>query len=1212
MFLKRLDLYGFKSFASRTTFEFGAGITAIVGPNGSGKSNISDSLRWVLGEQSGRLLRAKKLDDIIYAGSAKRQRSEKVEVTMTLDNSNGWLPIESAEVAISRKGTRAGDSDYFINGKKTRLRELQTLLMKAAFTQSSYAIIGQGLVETILNLRPEDKRDLIEEAADIQRYRLKIEEAQDRLKATHENVERVKLLMKEIAPRLGQLERQAKRAGDHARLSHQLSQALRVYYEHQWHRSQDALTVARAGHDQAQAEFTQARVALETCQRELDDITSQLEDHRKAETAAAAERDRLQARIRDLERALAVAAERKGILEARQHELLDELESVDGERDRLENLLSADEANRGALEAAVEEARSNHQARQRELTSLEEEYREAQTKVADAQAKGQRLEAAAAETQTRARRLAASGTDLEKEAGRVETRRRSMVNQMIEQQRLLRGHRAQESQLLADVSATGARRQSLELEVQSLRQQLAAVETTQNERRGKLEGLQARFTVLDEAQKQVEAATVGDAISIEGALGTVYEVIRVPRGLEDAIAAALDDQLEAFVFERQGEAVAAIQSLVQQRGPRTVLLPLDSMKQVYPLNVMKEKGVLGVAARLVKYPPRFEKLINMLLGRTIVVQDTETAVKLLKRGLATIVTVDGIVFHTTGQITGGQPQAAKPFILGYERDLETLPKEIDRIQRSLATTERESDSIRERLREGETALQAIVRQAEGALDHRTSLQDSLGQSGQRLAQLRGEMRALIGSRAALRQQGASAQAEVERLSRERESLLAEAKDASETARYIEKANAVIIERRGALAKAVNEAAEALARVDGEYRSQAVQKETGEAALARLEAQTSAKTVQLRGLELELATLQETANREAKEMDQARLQLDDFLDTVLPGREGAHHLEARQRDLHSQVLSSQSRMFEAERHVLEAENEVRRWEMEVENLVTHMAEDGMAVSPEGDVVAPEAVQTRIPFWLTAEGQDEGPGGLRPISGGAHIDAEALGKEIEGLRAQLRQIGPVNVEALGDYESMRERHDFLSGQVTDLEGAEESLHRAIDELTKLMRKRFETTFEQVARGFETNFHAFFGEGGHARLKLTDPKDPTTSGVEVEARPPGKRTHNLNQLSGGEKALTSLSLLFALLQANPSPFCVLDEVDAMLDEVNVVRFAGALKSLAKRTQFIVVTHNRRTIEVADSIYGISMAPDAASRVLSMRLADITDQDTGVASPN
>jgi chromosome segregation protein len=247
----------------------------------------------------------------------------------------------------------------------------------------------------------------------------------------------------------------------------------------------------------------------------------------------------------------------------------------------------------------------------------------------------------------------------------------------------------------------------------------------------------------------------------------------------------------------------------------------------------------------------------------------------------------------------------------------------------------------------------------------------------------------------------------------------------------------------------------------------------------------------------------------------------------------------------------------------------------------------------------AVEIELPTWLTAEGDDPS-GGLRPMSGGAIIDHEALGKEIEGLRAQLRAIGPVNVEATADYESLRERHDFLTGQLADLERAEQALRRAIEELTSLMKRKFLTTFEEVAKNFQRNFNTFFG-GGHARLKLTDPKHPSTTGMEIEARPPGKRTQSLSQLSGGEKSLTSVSLLFALLQANPAPFCVLDEVDAMLDEANVGRFASAIKEQSRRTQFIVVTHNRRTIEQADSIYGISMATDAASRVLSMRLGDI-----------
>jgi chromosome segregation protein len=259
-----------------------------------------------------------------------------------------------------------------------------------------------------------------------------------------------------------------------------------------------------------------------------------------------------------------------------------------------------------------------------------------------------------------------------------------------------------------------------------------------------------------------------------------------------------------------------------------------------------------------------------------------------------------------------------------------------------------------------------------------------------------------------------------------------------------------------------------------------------------------------------------------------------------------------------------------------------------------------VTRDGDIVSPEVIAPRVPQWLSADQPDEGPGGLRPVQGGAEIDPAALGRDIDRLREEMRRLGPVNVEAQEDYAELRERHDFLSSQLEDLGGAEKALHRAIDELQGVMRKRFESTFATVASGFEEYFQAFFG-GGHARLSLTDPKDVNSTGVEIEAQPPGKRLQSMTQLSGGEKALTAVSLLFALLQANPSPFCVLDEVDAMLDEANVGRFVSALQALSKKTQFIVITHNRRTIEVADSIYGVSMGPDAASRVLSLRLGDI-----------
>jgi chromosome segregation protein len=1198
VYLKRLELLGFKSFATKTVFDFGQGMTAIVGPNGSGKSNIADSLRWVLGETSNRLIRAKKLEDVIYAGSAKRPRADKVEVSMVLDNSTKWLPIDEQEVTITRRGSRSGDSDYYVNGRRAKLRDIQTILATASVSQSSYAIIGQGLVESVLNLRPEDRREMIEEAADIQRYRFKIEEAESRLRQTGENVERVKLLVKEIAPRMGSLERQARRAGEHARLSLQLQQALREYYEQRWEHAQEAVTVARAAHDQAQAEYLQAKVSLETLQRELDEITGQLEENRKAAASAIGERDRLTQIIRESEQGMAVARERRSILQERHAELSEEVASVEKEKEQAAAVLASGDADRKRLEDAVAAARQAMIDRQGELASLEAELREAHVHAADADAKAKRLQAVSAEMRGRIKRLQEAAARLNGDVSRQETRRRSIINQMMEHLRVLKGLRTQDVQFLDDVSGGGARREALEADIHHLRESLALVEANQNARRGKLEGLEARLKVLQEAQ--VQAAEVDDAVTLEGAVSALYEILRVPRGLEVAIAAVLGDQLDSYVFNHQSDAVAAIYALVRGEGPRAAAIPLDTMKQVYPLNVAKEKGVLGVASSLVKYPPRFEKLINTLLGRVVVVEDVDTAIRLLKRRVGTIVTVDGIVFDQSGFIWGGRPGDARSFILAYERDLESIPNEMERIRRAIDVTEREADLFRERLRTAEAALSEMTREGDAVVGRRLQLQDQIVMRQQKLAQLRGELRGVMGQIQNVREQQKSFVQQAELLEKEREGLLAEAAEAAETAKHLGKADTLFKDRRKAMQKALEEATDGLGRVDAELRSLNVQKETAAATLARIDAQANAKAVQLRGIEMEVSTLDTSIEKEETAAAEARRQLEELV-SRLPDGEGARHLEARQADLHKQVVAGQTRSFEAERRTLETEAEVRRWDTEIENLQMRMTEDGLVMRADG-TVHPEkggALDVEVPAWMLAE--DDGSGGLRPMQGGAIIDHDALEKEINSLRLQLRQIGPVNVEAQVDYESLRERHDFLTGQLGDLENAEAALHRAIEELTNLMRKKFELAFEQVAKNFEKNFNTFFG-GGHARLKLTDPKHAQTSGVEIEARPPGKRTNSLAQLSGGEKSLTSVALLFALLQVNPAPFCVLDEVDAMLDEANVGRFAASIKEQSRRTQFIVITHNRRTIEQADSIYGISIAPDAASRVLSMRLADVT----------
>ena len=1197
MYLKRLDIHGFKSFANRTSFEFGHAITSIVGPNGSGKSNIADAFRWALGEQSGRLMRARKLEDVIFAGSSQRPSAKKAEVTITLDNSAGWLPIDFAEVAITRRAYRSSESDYLINHKRVRLRNVQDLL-RANAGRNSYAIIGQGLVETVLNLRPEERRQLIEEAADIQRFRLKVEEAQDKLAATRENMERVQLLSKEIAPRLTSLERQAKRAAEHIRLAKELGQALQVWYEYHWHHALEALAVARAAHDQAQAEETQVRLAIETCQRELESITKELEQKRTASAASAADRERLSARVRELEQTVAIAEQRHSILELRHQALEAESAALTEERAKAAEAVEADVNRKGDIQQELTAARQALDEKNRELKELEEEFRGMQAKTGAAEEKAARLETTANDIVARLQRLSLSEAELDKEVARLDIRRRSSISQMAEIVRVLRGIRAQETEAAANVLAAAGRRDELETEVSNLRVSLIALESKQHLRRGKLEALQTRLTILHEAQEQYRAQPEEsqEAVQVEGFLAAVHEIVRVPKGLETAIEAALADYIEGNIVTYQREAIAAAEAIARHGLRRTYVLPLESIKSAPPLNIMKERGVLGVASKLIKCDPRYQSLIDTLLGRVIVVQDVDMAARVLRRGMGTVVTLDGIVFHPSGSVSAGYPQVSqRPNILGHERDLEAIPKEIERTSRSLEVTEREVQALQARLHEAEGRLSNLTREVDSAQAKRLRIQDSIGGRKQRLAQLKGEIRGVITAQASIREQANAFSQEAQRLQAERESMLVQAQEDQDLAQYLRRAAAIVTQRRDAILRSISEASARVAEFEGELRSLEAMRQASQAALARFDSQIAAKRMQTQGLDTELSGLTRNSQDDEAALAAAREELASL--AYQPQEETIPQLESRQRELHAQLLTHQGRLLQGERRILETEAVVRRWETELGTFRQRIEDDGLTITDQGEIVSAQVAAAPIPYWLAAEGQQ---GGIQPISGGAIVDPQGLGQQIDRLRAQVRQLGPVNVEAQTDYKELKERYDFLTGQLTDLQGAEKALRHAIAELEKVMLRRFQAAFAQVGEGFSFYFEQFFG-GGQAELTLSDGDGSDKGGIEIIAQPPGKRLQSLAQLSGGEKALTAVALLFALLQTNPSPFCVLDEVDAMLDEANVGRFVAALQELAQRTQFIVVTHNRRTIEVAEAIYGVSMGPDSTSRVLSLRLADV-----------
>jgi chromosome segregation protein len=1212
MYLKRLEIHGFKSFATRTAFEVGAGITTIVGPNGVGKSNVADALRWVLGETSGRLLRARKLEDVIFGGSSRRAAANTVEVTITLDNSDRWLPLDFAEVAVTRRGRRSGDSDYFINRKRVRLKDINDLFLRANASQSSYAIIGQGLVETILNLRPEERRFLLEEAADVQRYRLKIEEAQERLAATRDNMERAQFLVDEITPRLSQLERQARRAARYGELSQELTDALRAWYGHLWQEGRDALATTRQTLGRCQQEQARAEAEIKTWEEQLAAVREELARRRSAIGDRAFQRQRLNEQVSRLQERIAIAHRQHSGVIGRRQQLKLELDAMEKEMLNLARASVDDSRRRLALEEEMEAGRRALSHAQQELESLEQESSGMQRQAATGEEKAARTRAAVSDIEARLRNMAETRSRLEEETSQQEERRQALVSQMAEAARGLSTYRTEEKRQNEGMVAALQEQDALKSRLGKSQVSLLALQESCRLRDLEIERLEARLGILTDAQQACNARTRATAapileatdIPVHGLLGVLSSLIRVPKGLERAIEAALADNLQAMLVERQKDALAAVQELARQEVGRVVIFPLDSLKEVYPLNIMKEQRVMGVASQLVKCDGRYRKVVDTLLGRTIVVEDLDTALRIVRRGMGSVVTRDGILIHPLGAISTGRP-TSEGNVFARQQELASIPRAIERLVRSRQAAEEEMEQHRSRIAEDDSALQEVVHTLATLQERRMQTQDAIAQDRRLLAQLRGEMRWLITSLRRSTKQAASLILQVQRLQEEREQLVAQTAEAQEVTQYLRSAAALFGERRHALLQSVTECSTKVASLEGELRSLSVVQETRQTTLAKLDSEMTAKQAELRGIDLESTSLTGNVEADWQEVEKLTQELKSYSEEVEPAQRAIATLESQERDCQAKETAARSRLLAAERQRLEAEAEVRRRLDELDSLRQRIEADGLTLTDGGKVTPPAPMPApEPPAWLTSgDGDGDGNGRtshLPPVAGGAIIDSQLMQERIQRLRAQLRAVGPVNPQAEAEYNELKERHTFLTSQLADLAAGERSLLQAIDELDEIICQRFKATFQQVAQRFSHYFTTFFG-GGQAKLVLTAPEDYRTSGVDIVAQPPGKRLQSLSVLSGGEKALTAVSLLFALLQTNPSPFCVLDEVDAMLDEANVGRFVAALQELAQHSQFIVITHNRRTMETANSIYGVSMGDDSTSRVLSLRLSDI-----------
>jgi len=1204
--LTKLELHGFKSFASRTVFGFEPGITAVVGPNGSGKSNIADAVRWVLGEQGHGALRAKRTEDVIFAGGAGRAAAGLAEVVLTFDNSDRWLPIDFAEVTVARRAFRGGDNHYLINGRRVRLKDVAHLV---ASLGQSHVVVGQGLVDAALSQRAEERRGLFEHAADLAGLRLKIAESERSLAESETNTTRLTDLLDELAPRLRTLERASRQAREWQGLHTRLQALQKAHFGHLLaavHRDLETATAAAAR--DADAVVT-ARATIERLVAEGEAAERQFATDRAALAHFESERLALEERGRGVNHERDLAHERLLALNRRRDDMTDtrtaleaQTASLATEMARLTSDLRSLEAEIARARETVASAQTARAAARRERGNLDQRVAALTKRLTAQEQRATERDRQSALLQQRAETDAAERQRLVAVAGEQANRTASLRHELADAEALDERDTSERARLESEIdqldkasqqatAAEATTRASVEETAQQLRQAATRLDV--------LRRLHESGTGLHAGVR--ETLVAARAGHLHGVRGTVAELIAVPAEIDTAVEVALGGHLQDIVVDQWADAEAAIDHLKRTGAGRATFQPIETVRASRrgspasrsPLgDALALPGARGIAADLIESDSRLASIVDALLGRFLIVDDLPTAREAMPRLPSgwSAVTLTGEIARAGGSVSGGTA-VRESGVLGRGRELRSLPITIQRF------TEQH-----EAARQHQTQAMAAAREIEA---HRLATTTTLAAHNATAAQRDAQRR---------------------RLTAWLNDLVAE--------------QTVADQRLATLSERFSTAQRELAALRAEMAAHqsetvAIQSDLDAATLARDQAATSSAATDhdLTEAERNLTALAERLRAERKRETglQARQQA---LSDELAVRDARTTELDRERE---KLTTSHTRLV-AEAAALERQRAERTAERaplqtairQAEGRGSHLARSLATARTTGlerertlgssELAVDRARGERDALWRRVYDELDTVDPDTLLSSATMVDAETpteeREREINRLKERLRRVGYVGEDAVAEFEREASHHAFLRQQLADVEGAAAALRSLLADLQMTMRSRFDETFAQVAAAFKETFTTLFG-GGSAQLLLIDGAEPATSderaappGIEIVAQPPGKRLQSLALLSGGERALTAAALLIAILRINPAPFCLLDEVDAALDEANVVRFRDQLRALAAETQVIVITHNRGTIETADTLYGVSMGDDGVSQVLSLRLTTLDGAAKGEPS--
>ena len=1182
MYLKALEIQGFKSFPDKTVLSFGEDITAIVGPNGSGKSNISDAIRWVMGEQSTKALRGGKMEDVIFGGTALRKQQGFAEVSLVLDNTDHLFPLEESEVMVTRRYFRSGESEYYINRRSVRLKDVNELFMDTGLGREGYSIIGQGRIDEILSVKSGDRREVFEEAAGISRFRHRKEEAERKLERTQENLVRITDKIDELELQVEPLRNQSEKAKRFLLLRDEL-RSLEISL---W---LDQLEKLRAGNIKTMSDYEnavrqreEAQGAVERLYAAAEDFSAQMRDKDVEAEGVRFQMMQKQADANGLENAIAVL----------RANIQNNLEN----RDRIQRELDQQEGRAGSVAAQIHERRQRLEELAGQRAQLQDQLERRQGEAQDAARSAGQLageleqlrqkesveHASAADAKALLSALAAAEQELL-------DRDESLRQELAAGEEALDSVRAARQEAAAALDKAQEDRDSLQnmlngytLRVESRQRKAKEAEERHVKLQMEENAIRSRVHMLSEMEKMYEGYSkavklvMGEAKKgqLKGIHGPVAGLLHVPDACTVAIETALGGAMQHIVVEREEDGKAAIQYLKRRDGGRSTFLPLTSMRpsDFRDQGVRQEPGFVGLGNELIQFDARYERVFSNLLGRTVVAEDLDRAIAMARKyGYRfKIVTLDGQVLNPGGSMTGGSVSRSAG-ILSRANELERLNQQAAGVAEQLTAAAHAMEEARREAAAAAYELETAQGQQRRHEDDILQLKERLGHLDSQLVQAEGrreqqqqELRQVQARSAQTETDIQAARQRIQELEGSAAALRAEAEGKAQ-------GQAAMQEQAAAIGEAIAELNMRLAALAAEEQASNKSLDELEALKADLTGDRAERQKMLAGFVERNAGLEAEIREKERQLQTLRRENEDQQGAIGRINEEKLALEAKRNQADKEAREKNSELLNLQREVSVLEQKRAAADLEEKNLLDKL-------------------------WETYELSHEAARTQR-------VELESVPKaqrRVGELKSAISSLGNINLDAIEEFERVNERYTYLTDQRDDVTRSKKELEEIIAGITEEMRNIFSAQFALLNESFQHTFQELF-QGGKANLELEDPDDILNCGIEIKVQPPGKALKILSLLSGGEKAFVAIALYFAILKVRPTPFVVMDEIEAALDDANVVRFARYMRQMADKTQFIVITHRRGTMEEADVLYGVTMQEQGISRLLTINLNDV-----------